>query len=53
MATVRALLAAGAEHPRASLHLITLNPDQVVVPENIQLHPAWQWFLDPEIEESR
>lgn len=50
---VRALLAAGAEHPRASLHLITLNPGQVAVPGNIQLHPAWQWFLDPEIEESR
>lgn len=40
----------GAEHPRASLHLITLDPGQVVVPETIRIHPAWQWFLDQEME---
>jgi len=47
---VRALLAAGSEHPRASLHLITLDPGQMVVPEVIRIRPAWQWFLDPEME---
>lgn len=47
---VRALLAAGAEHPRASLHLITLDPGRMVVPEAIRIHPAWQWFLESEME---
>jgi hypothetical protein len=49
----RALLSAATEHPRASLHLITLTlesargmPDQVVV------HPAAPWFLSAESSES-
>jgi hypothetical protein len=43
---VRALLAAQAEHPAASLHLITLTPEFARdVPETIAVHPAWQWLL--------
>ncbi len=43
---IRALLAARAEHPRASLHLVTLAPESATgVPEPVQVHPAWSWFL--------
>jgi hypothetical protein len=42
----RALLAARAEFPSASLHLVTLTPEFAgdVAPE-IQVHPAWRWLL--------
>ena len=43
---LRALLAAKAEHPRASLHLVTLSPETAIdFPESVQVHPAWFWFL--------
>lgn len=43
---VRALLAAKAEHPQASLHLVTLAPESAGgVPASVQVHPAWRWFL--------
>lgn len=43
---VRALLAARAEHPRASLHLVTLAPESGAgIPETVQVHPAWRWLL--------
>lgn len=43
---VRALLAAHAEYQGASLHLVTLTPEFADdVPENIEVHPAWRWFL--------
>jgi hypothetical protein len=42
----RALLAAAAEHPRATLHVITLATEGVPpVPQPIQLHDAAQWLL--------
>jgi hypothetical protein len=50
---VRALLAAQAEHPRASLHLVTLTPESPEgIPETVRVFPAWQWLLaGPESEE--
>lgn len=46
---VRALLAARAEHPRASLHLVTLTPESAAgIPETVQIHPAWRWLLGAE-----
>jgi hypothetical protein len=43
---IRALLAAKAEHPRATVHLVTLTPElAAAVPEGIHLHPAWRWLL--------
>jgi len=43
---VRALLAARAEYPRASLHLVTLAPESAAgVPETVRVHAAWQWLL--------
>ena len=45
---IRALLAAKAEHRRATLHLITLAPELAVgVPNEIGVHPAWRWLLAP------
>ncbi|MBM4338763.1 MAG: ATP-binding protein [Deltaproteobacteria bacterium] len=45
---VRALLSAANEHPRASLHIITLMPETAgYVPERVQLHDATTWFLVP------
>lgn len=42
----RALLAAAKEHPRASLHLITLAPETApAVPEQIEVHWAPSWLL--------
>jgi predicted AAA+ superfamily ATPase len=42
----RALLAAGGEHPHASLHLVTLSTEAVrTPPENISLHSATGWLL--------
>ncbi len=44
---IRALLAAAAEHPRASLELVTLTPEVASgVPEGIRVHDAATWFLD-------
>lgn len=43
---VRALLAARAEHPDASLQLVTLTPELAAdVPAEIEVHPAWRWLL--------
>ena len=43
---VRALLAARAEYPRASLHLVTLAPESAAgVPQTVRVHAAWQWLL--------
>lgn len=43
---IRALLAAKAEHPRASLHLVTLTPELADgIPGEIEVHPAWRWLL--------
>jgi len=42
----RALLAAAAEYPDASLHLITLTPESAQeLPAEIAVHPAARWFL--------
>jgi len=47
---VRALLAAAAEHPRASLHLITLTPETAQgVHDSITVHSAVEWLLAPEL----
>ena len=49
---IRALLAARAEHPGASLHLVTLTPEfSGEVPEEIEVHPAWQWLLTVPVQE--
>ncbi len=46
---VRALQAAAAEHPRASLHLITLTPETGSgVPAPVTVHQAATWLLGPE-----
>lgn len=43
---IRALLAAKVEYPRATLHLVTLTPEFTLdVPNEIEVHPAWQWLL--------
>lgn len=43
---VRALLAAAGEHPRASMHLVTLTPESAGdVPEEIAVHAAAVWLL--------
>ena len=43
---IRALRMASAEYPQASLHLVTLTPEDAVgIPENIQVHPAWRWLM--------
>jgi len=43
---VRALLVAAKQYPRASLHLITLEPEAVPeIPTDIRLHPAFIWLL--------
>ena len=48
---VRALVAASSEHPRATLHLITLTPETAhAIPEEISLHSAVEWFLQPRLE---
>lgn len=49
---VRALLAAAAEHPRASLDLITLTPESAHgTPEQVVVHSAAQWFLSAALSE--
>jgi uncharacterized protein len=43
---IRALLAAKAEHRRATLHVVALAPELVLdVPNEIRVHPAWRWLL--------
>ncbi len=43
---VRALLAASQEHPRASLHVITLTPETAAeMPEEVRVHSAALWLL--------
>jgi hypothetical protein len=50
---IRGLQAAATEHPRASLHLLTLAPETVQdVSASIQLHNAALWFLEPWVERS-
>ncbi|MBM4297581.1 MAG: ATP-binding protein [Deltaproteobacteria bacterium] len=45
----RALLAAAAEYPGASMHLITLTPESAQgLPAQIAVHSAVQWFLSGE-----
>ena len=44
---IRALLAAADEHPRASLHLVTLATDTVRgLPTEVDLHAAAIWLLE-------
>jgi hypothetical protein len=46
---VRALQSAAAEHPGASLHLVTLTPESAQgIPEQIQVHSAALWLLAAE-----
>ena len=46
---VRALLAAAAEYPRASMHLITLTPESAQgIPAQVAVHSAALWFLSGE-----
>jgi len=43
---VRALVEASREHPRASLHLVTLDPDAAPdLPPAVRLHSAAAWLL--------
>jgi hypothetical protein len=45
---VRALLAAHEEHPRTSMHLVTLTPEAPGgIPNSVKVYPAWQWLLGP------
>lgn len=45
----RALLAAAAEYPGASLHVITLTPESAQgMPAQVTVHPAALWFLSGE-----
>ncbi len=42
----RALLEAARQHPRASLHLISLDiPAAFDIPRDITVHAAWDWLL--------
>ena len=43
---IRALLEAARQHPRASLHLISLDiPAAFDIPREITVHAAWDWLL--------
>ena len=43
---IRALLEAARQHPRASLHLVSLDiPAALDVPAEITVHAAWNWLL--------
>ncbi|MFQ5506110.1 MAG: ATP-binding protein [Planctomycetota bacterium] len=45
---MRGLLAAAAEHPRASLEVVTLTPESArIVSEGIRVHDAAVWLLSP------
>lgn len=51
---VRALREAAKEHPRASLHLITLTPQSAVgLAENVQVHSAAVWLLGSDQEQGQ
>jgi len=42
---LRALAEAASEHPRATLHLVTLAPESVTqVPPRVEVHPAAPWL---------
>lgn len=42
----RALLDAARQHPRASLHLISLDiPAALDIPRDVTVHAAWDWLL--------
>ncbi len=44
---VRGLLAAAADHPRATLHLVTLTPETARgIPEKVAVHSAAVWLLE-------
>jgi predicted AAA+ superfamily ATPase len=46
---IRGLLAARGEHPKATLHMVTLTPERAGgVPPEITVHPAWRWLLEEE-----
>lgn len=46
---VRALRSAAAEHPKASLNLVTLTPENAGrIPKQITVHPAARWLLGAE-----
>lgn len=50
---IRALLAAAAEYPGATLHLITLTPESAQgLPNDITVHPAARWFLSRKATET-
>ena len=43
---IRALLEASRQHPRASLHRISLDiPAAFEIPRDITVHAAWDWLL--------
>ncbi len=43
---VRALLAVAKEYPEASLHLVTLTPEEAMnIPNSIKVHSAALWLL--------
>lgn len=45
---VRGLLSAAQEYPRAALEIVTLFPEAARnIPENIQVHDAAIWLLNP------
>lgn len=50
---VRALVEAVSKYPRASLHIVTLNPGtREDVPPTIQVHPAAAWLLAERVEDA-
>ena len=51
---VRALLEAASRYPKASLHIIALNPGtKEDVPPTVQVHPASAWLLAEHVEDTR
>jgi predicted AAA+ superfamily ATPase len=50
---VRALVEAVSKYPRASLHIVALNPGtREDVPPTIQVHPAAAWLLAERVEDA-
>ena len=48
---IRALLEASRQHPRASMHLISLDiPASVDMPKEIAVHAAWDWLLQGKMQ---
>lgn len=43
---LRGLQEAGREHPRASLHLVSLDPPEAELPRGVRAHAAVEWLLD-------